>query len=137
MKLVLDCSVSLGFFRRSQATPYSDAVLATAPTAQWHVPSLWRSEFVNALVSLRRRKLADAAWCRLTLRDVAQLPLHLESNSPALDELHKLAEAHDLSAYDAEYLACAMRLDIPLATQDEALARAAKKQRLLFVPAAS
>ncbi len=131
-RLVVDCSVTLGFFRRAQATDYSDAVLATAPQSEWWVPPLWRSEFANALLSLERRKLADARWRQQTLADCAQLPFVVDAEDPSLESLCELSSAHGLSAYDAQYLACAMRHDIPLATQDQALVKAARKCRLYF-----
>ena len=37
-----------------------------------------------------------------------------------------LAERHDLSVYDATYLELALRMKLPLATLDRALAAAAK-----------
>lgn len=133
--LVVDCSVTLGFFRPSQATDYSSAVLATAPHAQWQVPPLWRSEFANALISLERRKLADARWRIQTLEDCAELPFIVDILAGAPELLCALAAEHGLTAYDAEYLACALRHSAPLATQDETLIKAAKKCGLYFDPA--
>lgn len=128
----MDCSVTLAFFRRAQATAYSDAVLTTAPQAEWWVPSLWRSEFANALLSLERRKLADARWRRQTLADCAQLPFVVDTEDTSLEMLCELSSTHGLTAYDAQYLACAMRHGIPLASQDVTLVKAARKHRLYF-----
>ena len=44
-----------------------------------------------------------------------------------LKEILSLARTLGLSTYDASYLDLAMRLDLPLATLDAALANAAKK----------
>jgi predicted nucleic acid-binding protein len=132
LRIVVDCSVTLGFFRRSQATQYSDLVLATAPQMEWRVPTLWRSEFANALLSLERRKLTDARWRQQTLAACAQLPFVVDAGDSSLEALCELSSAHGLTAYDAQYLACAMRHDIPLATQDTALSKAARKCRLYF-----
>jgi predicted nucleic acid-binding protein len=131
-RLVVDCSVTLGFFRLAQATPYSDSVLATAPDSEWWVPALWRSEFANALLSLERRKLADKRWTQQTFADCAQLPFVVDAEDPSLESLRELSSLHGLTAYDAQYLACALRHEIPLATQDRALVTAAKKCGLHF-----
>jgi predicted nucleic acid-binding protein len=131
-RIVVDCSVTLGFFRRSQATQYSDLVLATAPQMEWRVPTLWRSEFANALLSLERRKLTDARWRQQTLAACAQLPFIVDSEDVSIETLCELSSTHGLTAYDAQYLACAIRNDIPLATQDTALSKAARKCRLYF-----
>jgi predicted nucleic acid-binding protein len=128
----VDCSVTLGFFRRAQATPYSDAVLATAPHAEWRVPSLWRMEFANALLALERRKLADRRWRQKTLSECAQLPFLVDSDNSSLESICDLAATYGLTAYDAQYLACAMRHGILLATQDTALVKAARKNKLYF-----
>lgn len=131
-RLVVDCSVILGFFRRAQATAYGDAVLASAPHSEWRVPALWRGEFANALLSLERHRLADAAWRRQTLMDCAQLPFVVDAEDPSLETLCELATVHGLTSYDAQYLACAMRHSIPLATQDQALVKAARKCKVYF-----
>ena len=47
-----------------------------------------------------------------------------------LREILPLARARRLTAYDATYLELAMRMGMPLATRDAALARAAKALRV-------
>lgn len=49
-----------------------------------------------------------------------------------LVELVDLAETHGITTYDAAYLELAMRLDRALATQDEVLAKAAKRLGFLY-----
>jgi predicted nucleic acid-binding protein len=99
---------------------------------EWRVPTLWRSEFANALLSLERRKLTDVRWRQQTLADCAQLPFIVDSEDVSIETLCELSSTHGLTAYDAQYLACAIRNDIPLATQDTALSKAARKCRLYF-----
>ena len=54
------------------------------------------------------------------------LPIEAAEQLPAeLLELPALAQKHSLTNYDAAYLAIAMRLDLPLATTDADLRRAA------------
>jgi predicted nucleic acid-binding protein len=47
-----------------------------------------------------------------------------------LREIVSLAREHGLSTYGASYLDLAMRLDLPLATQDASLVKAAKKSKV-------
>ena len=48
-----------------------------------------------------------------------------EGQDRILTDVHQLAVIHHLSAYDAAYLELALRRDIPLATLDQDLRRAA------------
>lgn len=83
--------------------------------ANWVAPPLWRSEFRNALVQhVRHDRLsperARAAWsiARSLVSDVEVEPV------AALDA----AFAHSLSGYDAEFVALADALGVPLVTGD-------------------
>ena len=46
-----------------------------------------------------------------------------------LTDVHRLAVSHRLTSYDAAYLELAIRLDLPLATLDDELIRAAQSRR--------
>ena len=81
----------------------------------WVAPPLWASECRNALVQhVRHGRLAltqaRGAWgvARALVRDVEVDPL------AALDAAH----AHGLSGYDAEFVALAEALGVPLVTDD-------------------
>ena len=57
------------------------------------------------------------------------LPIVVEQETPErmFKEIVSLAREHRLSTYDASYLDLAMRLDLPLSTQDASLVKAARK----------
>ncbi len=83
----------------------------------WAVPALWRAEFLNALVTMvRRRELtrsaADAAWREAEKR--------FSVNEQDVDEPRVLRIAHKymISGYDAHYVALADELGVPLVTND-------------------
>jgi predicted nucleic acid-binding protein len=88
------------------------------------------------LVAERKKRLSEASVVRfLTL--VAGLPIMIEQETPErmLKEIVSLARQHGLSTYDASYLDLAMRLGLPLSTQDASLKKAAKKCRVpLYKP---
>ena len=88
---------------------------------------IWSLEVRNVLrTAVRRSRLSRelAEQHRLALRD---LPKVVVSCANGLgDEIDELISVHDLTSYDAAYLATAIEHDLPLATTDERLSTAAK-----------
>lgn len=62
------------------------------------------------------------------LEDFADLPLDRYPPSPFLERIWELR--HNLTAYDAAYVALAEALAVPLVTRDAALARAGHRARV-------
>ena len=130
MAFVADNSVVLAWFVSSQSTAYSEKMLRRVAREPIHVPVVWALEFANALRQLeRRRKLKPDATAEL-LDAVDALGLQIDASPPGQRRLLDLARQYDLSVYDASYLELAIRLAVPLATQDGALAAAATKAGL-------
>jgi predicted nucleic acid-binding protein len=87
------------------------------------------------LFNAERRKRIDKTHRAAALERILQLPISIVSG-PALSDLRtisRLAEKHQLTAYDAEYLRVAQELKLPLATQDRNLISAAKREKVLIV----
>jgi predicted nucleic acid-binding protein len=128
MAFVLDASIAVGWVVARQASAYSRRLRLRARREPYHAPSLWRLETANALRSLERRRAIspDAADTAVDILERMQPVIH-ETAMPLADLL-RLARKHDLSAYDAAYLALALELRMPLACADgplrAALARA-------------
>ncbi|HRV99224.1 MAG TPA: type II toxin-antitoxin system VapC family toxin, partial [Aminobacteriaceae bacterium] len=75
-----------------------------------------------------KKRLGQAASVRfLSLLGALPITVEQEPSERMLKEILSLARTLGLSTYDASYLDLAMRLDLPLATLDAALANAAKK----------
>ena len=93
------------------------------------VPQLWHLEVRNSLlVATRRGRLSpDAPTERLDA--LRELPVRTDSGLD-LNIAFVLAQKHGLSFYDAVYLELAKRHNAPIATLDQALARAAGVERL-------
>ena len=124
---VLDSSVALAWCFRDEATAASDALLERLPAEPAVVPSLWPVELANVLVMGERRGRLDPTRSAAFLEMIASLPIEIDPASvdrPPAD-LMALARTHRLTAYDATYLDLALRRNLPLATRDAALARAA------------
>ena len=118
MAFVLDASVAVGWVVARQATAYSRTIRLRARHEPYHAPALWRQEVVNALRSLERRRAiaTDAAEVAVDILDRMR-PVFHEALTPLADAL-RLARKFDLSAYDANYLALALELRLPIACSD-------------------
>ncbi len=97
-----------------------------------HVPALWHLEFANVLLTAQRRKRVNATDVKGLLTRASRLPLVTDGRVVPLIEMADLAETHGITTYDAAYLELAARLNCPLATQDKALAKGAKRLGLLY-----
>jgi predicted nucleic acid-binding protein len=128
---VADCSVAIAWVVRSQAMEKEvltllDSVLAGSPMV---VPVLWAFEVANSLLILWRRRVIQEGQYVRACQYLAQLQSVIDEEGPrlALAEISRLAQAHFLSVYDAVYLELALRRQLPLATRDSALNKAAKR----------
>jgi predicted nucleic acid-binding protein len=135
VSLVLDCSITLAWVYSDETTePVRRVFELLRPSGAW-VPGLWRLEVANVLEMGVRRKRNDAAFRDATLADLAQLPIQVdaETDQHAWGATLHLAERHQLTLYDAAYLELALRRDLPLATLDEDLRRAASAEKVALL----
>lgn len=127
-RFVIDNSIVMSWCFEDEGNRYAEAV----------VPAIWPLEVGNfLLVAERKKRLSQAAVVRF-LALLGGLPLTVEQETPErmLKEIVSLAREHGLSTYEASYLDLAMRVDLPLATRDTSLAKAAKKCKVpTFEPA--
>jgi len=130
---VLDASTALGWMldqpvpaRASQARNF---IIAGATPV---VPALWSYEVSNAIVMAERRR-------RLTADQVAPLAADLEEFLKVVEidatrvlpsVLITTARRTNLTIYDAAYLELALRRHVPLATLDDKLREAARRDGL-------
>lgn len=89
----------------------------------WASPILWRSEFRNVLAGYLRRKMLTEAEANAAYLNV-QKDLGAHEYSVPTERIIKLVLASDCSAYDCEYVALALDLDVPLVTTDKQILRA-------------
>ncbi|HEY64976.1 MAG TPA: type II toxin-antitoxin system VapC family toxin [Caldilineae bacterium] len=126
---VLDASVALAWGFEDETNPYTEAVLDALAEGEAFVPTIWPLEVGNALLVAERRGRLSQADTVQFLSLLQELPITIEPTRPErmFGEILALAREQRLSTYDASYLDLAMRLGIPLATQDEALRQAATR----------
>lgn len=127
MTFVLDNSVAVAWCFEDEQTPALLALLQRLTESGAFAPTLWPLEAANALfVAERHGRLARDRRRRLC-GFLRALPVALddETATQAWTTTADLAERFGLSIYDAAYLELAARLDLPLASLDGDLRRAA------------
>ena len=82
--LVIDCSVTMAWYFKDEATPYTNAVRAALATERAAVPALWPLEVANVLLMGERRKRSTQAKATKWLRFLAALPIAVDTQTPAL-----------------------------------------------------
>lgn len=130
-RFVLDASVSLRWFLDDLVPAYAARVRQSLIAgAGALVPALWHLEMANAFAVAERRKIIDAAETDLFLDQIEQLlsrSIESEAGLAPVRQVLSLARAYHLSSYDAVYLDAARRNELPLATLDESLRKAAAR----------
>ena len=123
--IVIDASVGIARVRAEIASPPVRLAFRewAALGIRLVVPSHFWIEVLNSLGKRHRMTLPEIAEALHELDEVAIETV--EVDRPLLLAASALIAAHDLTAYDACYLALAEMLDAPLATLDRRLAAAA------------
>lgn len=126
--LVLDASVALAWCLPDEADALAEQVLQQLRDGEAVVPAVWALEVGNAVMNAERSG-------RLGVAEIASILVafgSLRVRSVRCDLAHSLgvvvplARQYGLTTYDAVYLDLALQLNLPLATLDRRLQRAAK-----------
>jgi len=125
--LVLDAGIALASVLPERHSEAARTVLLGVAETGAIVPALWHLEIANALLAAERRGLLAAVQRQEVLENLSVLPIASDSETAAHAWSDSLALARDyaLSVPDAAYLELARRRDVPLASFDAALLRAA------------
>ena len=119
--IVVDTNVIHYCWVRGQNTEIAQAVRQKDP--EWHAPILWHSELRNVLTAYLRRGLLTRAQI-IGILGIADQALaereHILSDDLVLD----IVASSALTAYDAEFVALATALSVPLVTADKGVLRA-------------
>ena len=128
MAFVLDCSVAMAWVFPDEASEATDRLRDSLIDDRAFVPSLWPVEVGSVLLTATRRgRIGMSVW-PVICANLEALPIEIEpvSTSRVWEHALTLANRYDLSVYDATYLELALRMRLPLATLDQALATAAQ-----------
>ncbi len=119
--IVVDSNIVAYLYLPGEFTESAERLLEREP--EWTAPLLWRSELRNILALLMRKKLLDFDQAFRIQREAEALLADHEYDIDSFDVL-KLARDSGCSAYDCEFIALAMRLDVKLVTEDAKLRKA-------------
>jgi len=125
--IVIDASVALAWCFPDEASDYADSVLLALEKHAAIVPAIWAVEVTNALlVGERRKRLRrPEAWRFVELLKRLNIVQDSQVVTDAMSNILPLGHDYRLSAYDAAYLDVAVRRQIPIATLDSDLQKAA------------
>lgn len=129
MSRVIDPSVAVKWYLTDELSEDANRILSLVEESGAIVPALFRWEVQNVLWHAHTSGRIDAETLEDAITSLRALPIDVEDSGARLmfgSELG-LARAHDLTVYDAAYLALALDRRIPLATADHALAYAARE----------
>jgi predicted nucleic acid-binding protein len=128
-KFVLDNSVVMSWCFEDEKGAHSQKILERLGTTGALVPALWPFELANVFWVAERRKRLSVTDAGLFLRYLSRFSIDIDRSSMTeLIEgcLHIASPCH-LTAYDAAYLYLAQRENLPLATFDAGMVKAAHK----------
>lgn len=120
--IVVDCSVAVAAFFDEANSRKATAALAGYAL---HAPALLPFEFANVA---RSKSRAGASLEQVSNAIETFEASRIELHRIAPNDLHALAIAEGLTAYDAAYLALAITLKAPLVTYDLRLSAAAERR---------
>ncbi len=123
--IVVDTNIIHYCWVRGQHTEIAQAVRRQDP--DWHAPVLWRSELRNVLTAYLRRRLLSRVQIGGILRAADQAMADGE-HLVADDLVLEVVAGSTLTAYDAEFVALASALAVPLVTADKVVLKAFPEQ---------
>ena len=127
LRLVVDASVGIKLFIDERFSDLAHALfekLAEDPPAELFVPDLFYIECTNILLKYMRRFGRSLEDSKADLADLNLLALKSTSTVDLMEDALVIANDTNLTAYDACYAVLARRMDMPLITADEPIAKA-------------
>ena len=127
LRFVVDASVGIKLFVAEPLSDRTDALiskLGKEPPAELYVPDLFYIECANILLKYARRFGRSVEDAQADLVDLNLLALKSIPTVDLMEDAFSQAAQRNLSAYGARYAVLAQRLEIPLITADEPMAKA-------------
>ena len=137
-QFVLDCSVAISWCLPDEVDAYAEAILDRLTSIERSiaavVPSIWSLELANVFLVSERCQRISQEDVATAISLINQLPIKVNSaiSPEILNSILEIGRKYNLAAYDAAYIELAIRLDIPLATNDRRLIAAAQQSNIFF-----
>ena len=132
MAFVPDASVAAAWLLPDEAAALADQVFDRLADESADVPSLFWHEIRNLLLIAERRGRIAADYVAVSLARLRQLPIRSRGEGED-HQILALARRHNLTAYDASYLALAIAEACPLASLDRRLNDAAQAEGIVIL----
>ena len=129
IRCVVDASVGIKLFVEEEFSEKVQSLftqLADESPAELYVPDLFYIECANILLKYTRRFKRPIEDSVADLADLNELALKSTSTADLMEEALIVANDENLTAYNACYAVLARKLELPLVTADEPLAKAIK-----------
>jgi predicted nucleic acid-binding protein len=125
--LIVDCSIAMAWCFGDESTRETSEVQNRLAAEAALVPALWFLEVANVLAMAEKRKRISATDSTQFVQLLSYLDIQVDEDDPrrAFNIVLPLCRSHGLTSYDATYLELAIRSQLPLASLDDALRRAA------------
>jgi predicted nucleic acid-binding protein len=123
--IVIDASALVGLLLEDPATIAEYRELPADVRARLRAPALVEPETLSALRRLERHEIVPGWRAAQAVAQLGALRRVLYPHGPFIERVWELR--HELTAYDAMYVAVAERIDALLFTADKSLARVAKR----------
>jgi predicted nucleic acid-binding protein len=132
---VLDASVAIAALIQEDHSNRARTILREIIGDSAAVPPIWRFEVGNVLLLAERRRRLTATARREHLEDLSRLPILVdhEAAGHAWSDTMILAARHNITLYDGSYLELSLRRQLPLATFDTALQKAARAANIALL----
>ncbi|MEB3335989.1 MAG: type II toxin-antitoxin system VapC family toxin [Leptolyngbyaceae bacterium] len=137
-QFILDCSVAISWCLPDETDEYAEAILdlltSTDRPIEAIVPTIWSLELINVFLVAERRQRISLTEVETAIALIHQLPIAIDSAiyPEILHSILGLGRKYSIAAYDAAYLELAIRLGLPLATNDQRLMDAAQQTNVFL-----
>lgn len=128
--IVVDASVVIEWLLRLPRRDAAEIVLSANDALE--APHLLLTEVAQTVRRYETRTEISADRAAEAIGDLADLDLHLHPHDMLMNQVWQLR--HNLTAYDATYVALATALEVPLVTFDQRLANAVGNAATVIVP---
>ena len=135
MSLVIDSSMALAWYFQNERTSKRMAVLSRVTERGAIAPGIWPLEIANSLRTAMRRKRITTDFRNEALEAIRMLPVQLddETNEQMWSITVGISDRLGLTVYDATYVELVLRLRLPLATLDQEIIVAARRESIELI----